>query len=139
MARSRTYLILSTLTVVLGLATLSLLAQDTPSARKAANSNHRVPVYFSKVGVTPDQKAKIYAVRDKYADKIAELEKQISDLKVQELAECEKVLTDAQKQLLRQYRDSSGRKTRGAAAAPPAPAPEPAKPAAPPEPEKPKS
>jgi hypothetical protein len=128
--RARMGWVLPGLAVFLMLGTVSMRAQEPGGApaRKAVNPAHRVPTYFAQVGLTPDQRQKVYSVREKYAARVADLKKQIADIQAEELADCEKVLTDSQKQLLSQFRSAGGRRSRaGAAEAPkPEPAPKPA-------------
>ena len=86
---------------------LPSLAQD-PSEKSEAPSkaSRRVPAYFSKVGLTPEQREKIYGIRAKHADKIESLKKQIEDEQAKELSECEAILQDSQKKLLEEFRAS---------------------------------
>jgi Spy/CpxP family protein refolding chaperone len=70
----------------------------------ASRASRRVPAYFSKAGVTPEQKEQIYAIRAKYQIKIEALKKQVDDAEQKELTDCENVLLPAQKKLLDQYR-----------------------------------
>lgn len=116
--RARIGWVLPGLAALMMLTTASLRAQDAggASARPAVNAAHRVPTYFGQVGLTPDQRQKVYAVREKYASRIADLKKQIAVAQAQELAECQNVLTDSQKQLLNQLRNAGGRRSRALAA-----------------------
>src|SRR5262245_5070390 len=61
-----------------------------------------LPANWAKLGLTDDQKQKVYKVQTEYNDKIGALEKQIKDLKATEKGEMEKVLTDAQKARLKE-------------------------------------
>jgi hypothetical protein len=61
-----------------------------------------LPANWGKLGLSDEQKQKVYKVQADYGDKIAALEKQIKDLKAQEKTEMEKVLTDAQKARLKE-------------------------------------
>jgi len=82
-------------------------AKPKVAEKKAPSPSRRVPPYFNKVGISPDQKEKVYAVRGKYYEKIATLKKQIDELQTQELDECEALLTDAQRKLLKTFRDEA--------------------------------
>jgi hypothetical protein len=77
-------------------ASPALLGQDkkddTPSKVKGV-----LPANWGKLGLTDEQKQKVYKVQADYNDKIGALEKQLKDLKATEKTEMEKVLTDAQK------------------------------------------
>jgi hypothetical protein len=61
-----------------------------------------LPAGWGKLGLTDDQKQKVYKVQGEFNDKIAPLQKQINDLKAAEKAEMVKVLTEAQKTRLKE-------------------------------------
>jgi hypothetical protein len=65
-----------------------------------------LPAGWGKLGLTDDQKQKVYKVQKEYNDKIGPLQKQIDDLKAQEKGEMVKVLTDAQKTRLKELAES---------------------------------
>lgn len=65
-----------------------------------------LPANWAKLGLTDDQKQKVYKVQADYKEKLADLEKQLKDLKDTEKAEMEKVLTDEQKKRLKEILDS---------------------------------
>jgi len=94
------------LALTLAVGTLGLSAPDdpkpapAPAARKPHDPARRVPPLFNQVGVTGEQKEQIYALRAKHQRKIAELKKQLDEERKVELAECETVLTEAQKRQL---------------------------------------
>ena len=52
--------------------------------------------------MTDEQKTKVYKVQTDYSNKIADLQKQIKDLRAQEQQDLLKVLTDAQKLRLKE-------------------------------------
>src|SRR4051812_6971431 len=52
---------------------------------------------WAKIGLTADQKGKVYEVISSYSAKIKSLQEQIDKLRVDEYAEAHKFLTDAQK------------------------------------------
>ncbi len=74
---------------------------DTPSKVKGV-----LPANWGKLGLTDEQKQKVYKVQADYNDKIGALEKQLKDLKATEKTEMEKVLTDAQKARLKEILSS---------------------------------
>jgi hypothetical protein len=61
-----------------------------------------LPANWGKLGLSDEQKQKIYKVQADFDQKLAALEKQIKELKAQEKTEMEKVLTDAQKARLKE-------------------------------------
>jgi Spy/CpxP family protein refolding chaperone len=122
---------------LLGLGTSFTAAQDpspasapeaAAAARRGFDPARRVPQYFGQVGLTPEQKEAIYKIRAKHYEKIAALERELAELRAQELKECEAVLTESQKQLLAQRRRPSIRGQARPAAAPVPPAAAPASP-----------
>lgn len=70
--------------------------KDTPKAKGT------LPQNWGKLGLSDEQKQKVYSTQEEYRGKIGALEKQIRELKAQERADLEKVLTDAQKARLRE-------------------------------------
>lgn len=92
----------------------SLSAQEGDAASKAeakaafriSAASRRVPPYFGQVGLTIEQREKIYEIRARHQVKVAELRQQLEEVVKQEMAECEAVLTEAQRSLLRQRRDA---------------------------------
>jgi hypothetical protein len=77
---------------------------DAPSAKRKSDPARSVPDYFGQIGLTTEQRERIYKIQGKHQTKIDELEKQIDDIQAQSLSECEAVLTDTQKKLLAQNR-----------------------------------
>jgi Spy/CpxP family protein refolding chaperone len=72
-------------------------AQDQPLRGRG-----RLPPLWSRLGLTDEQKQKVYQVQGEYAAKIDGLQRQIDDLRRKERADMEKVLTNAQKARLRE-------------------------------------
>jgi len=85
---------------------LPSFAQDpaNPAAKPASTQFRRVPPYFGKAGATPEQKERIYVIRAKHQEKIADLKRQIEAAESAELAECEAVLLESQRRILVQLR-----------------------------------
>ncbi len=73
-----------------------LRAADTTTSRG------QLPPNFKKLGLSDDQTAKIRDIHSSYRAKIADLEQKLRDLRKQELAEELGVLTDAQKERLKE-------------------------------------
>lgn len=87
----------------------ALLAQAEPkpkpkTTRKAPAG--RVPNGWGKIGLSTEQKKKIYAIQAEYKDQIAELEQQIEALKMKQLEEMEGVLTAEQLGKLKEQKKS---------------------------------
>jgi hypothetical protein len=57
----------------------------------------KLPAYWSKLGLSEEQKEKYYKVHATYTPKIAELEKKLADLKTELKDEENKILTEQQK------------------------------------------
>ena len=105
-----TVVLLGTLAAILA-GSLPIGAQEpakttatTAVEKKKAGPTRRVPDYFGQIGLTPDQRAGIYAVQDKHMTKIEALEKQIEAIKAEMMTESEAVLDDTQKKLLANLR-----------------------------------
>lgn len=76
-----------------------LFGDDT---KKEGKSRGTLPTKWSKIGLSDEQKNKIYSVQSSYRAKVQELESKIKELRAQEKAELEAVLTDSQKTRLRE-------------------------------------
>jgi Spy/CpxP family protein refolding chaperone len=68
----------------------------------AGKMRGQLPQNWGKLGLSEEQKQKIYEAQGKYRTKIDALQKQIADLRDQEKKDMEVVLTDAQKARLRE-------------------------------------
>ena len=71
--------------------------EDKPAAKKPKG---RLPGGYGKLGLSGEQRRKIYGIQDSYRDRIEELERQLDALKEQRDAEIVAVLTPEQKQTL---------------------------------------
>jgi hypothetical protein len=70
-----------------------------------------LPTYWKKLGLTDEQKQKIYTTRASFAAKIGALRDQIDKLQKQEAAELQAFLTDEQKAALKRiYAEKAGTK-----------------------------
>ena len=78
--------------------------------KKAARSGDRLPANYAKIGVSDEQRKKIYEIQGKYDKDIAALQKQIAELRSKESAEVEAVLTADQKKALQAANDESKKK-----------------------------
>lgn len=83
---------------------------DAKSTKKAS-SGDRLPANYAKIGLSEDQKKKIYEVQNKFEAEIDSLEKQIADLKAKQKAEVESVLTPEQHKALQAAIEDSKKKS----------------------------
>ncbi len=74
--------------------------KDTPGKPAPPDLTQRVPPGYSKLGLTDQQKEKLYKIQAEYYPKIQALEKQVTSLREKREKEFESVLTAAQKRLL---------------------------------------
>jgi hypothetical protein len=100
------------------------------TVRKVNDPVRRVPDFFGQVGLTKEQREEIYKIREKRLQQVAELEKQVVQIRADMVAECEKILTDTQKQMLEARRRAAAEKKKTRVQVPEPPAPAPAKTAA---------
>jgi Spy/CpxP family protein refolding chaperone len=63
-----------------------------------------LPQYYKSLGLTDNQKQKVYKIRADYKDKLDELEKAKAKLKAEEKEACEKVLNAEQLKELKKIR-----------------------------------
>jgi hypothetical protein len=77
---------------------------DTKPADTAAK--HSLPQGWKALGLSDDQKKKIYAIEDEYEPKIAALKKQIETLQTEEKGKKYEVLSEDQKKRLKEIRES---------------------------------
>ncbi len=96
----------------LACATLNL-AQDAkkpaakPAEKPAAKKKTirgRLPAYYGQIGLSKEQREKIYQIQANYRAKIEELEKQLAELRAKQQAEIDAVLTPDQKKRLEELR-----------------------------------
>ncbi len=83
-----------------------VVGQDAPRSKDSKEPTPKMrgqlPQNWGKLGLSDEQKQKIYAAQSKYRAKIDDLKKQIAELQDQEKKDMEAVLTDAQKTRLRE-------------------------------------
>lgn len=84
-------------------------AIEGKSAKKAS-SGDRLPPNYAKIGLSEEQRKKIYEVQRKYDSQIDALEKQIADLKAKQTSEVEGVLTPEQQKALQAANEESKKK-----------------------------
>lgn len=91
------------LLVLFTCVTFAAFAQEPkvePKSEEKIFTKGRLPSNWSKLGLSDDQKIKIYTIQGNSKIKIEELEKQIADLKAKQKQEMIKILTEEQKQKL---------------------------------------
>ena len=96
----RTYSLLAVM--ALGLVMGGGLLGDEPQQAPSPRIRGSLPQNWNKIGLTDVQKQKIYGIQAEYRGKIADLQKQITNLKKKQKEAMEKLLTDAQKTRLRE-------------------------------------
>jgi hypothetical protein len=75
-------------------------ASVSGTTRRPDDPARRVPDFFGQIGLSLEQRERIYKVREGHFQKIHALEKQLADARAAMLAECEDVLSPIQKELL---------------------------------------
>ena len=66
---------------------------------------HRLPSHFRQIGISEEQKAKVYKIQDKYSSEINDLKKQLAALQEKQMGECEDLLSTRQKSALSKLRN----------------------------------
>lgn len=72
----------------------------------------QLPANFKKLGLRDDQVSKIYAVQSGYRTKVADLTKQINELKAKEKTEVDAILTPEQKTRLKEILTGESKETK---------------------------
>lgn len=92
---------------------------DKPAAGKSAKkkttkqrrkARGRVPNYYGKVGLSPEQKKKIYAIQKQYRSQMQDLFKQLAALREKQQAEIDAVLTPEQAAQVKALRKAAAKK-----------------------------
>ena len=65
-----------------------------------------LPMYYRQLGLSEEQRQKIYRIQNEYSDKIDELEKKIEDMKAERNGRYLKELTKAQRDRLDELKKS---------------------------------
>jgi transketolase len=82
------------------------------AAKRGEKSSGRLPAYYGKVKVTPEQREKILAIQKEYAAKIDPLRKQLDALTKERDAKMEAVLTPEQQKQMEELK-AAAKKSRG--------------------------
>lgn len=85
-------------------------AEKGEVAKKSAKSGDRLPANYTKIGISEEQRKKIYEIQNNYDVQIVALQKQLADLRAKETAEVEAVLSPEQKKALQAANDESKKK-----------------------------
>ena len=91
-------------------AKASSAKQDAKTQKQKKKSKRRLPNYYAQVGLSGEQREKIYGLQMKYRTQLEELEKQIAVLKTKRDTEIHAVLTDSQKRRLAELLDAAKKK-----------------------------
>jgi hypothetical protein len=81
---------------------LSVLQGTDDPKKNAPKTRVALPQNWSKLGLSDEQKRRVYGIQAEFRVKVDELKQQIDDLKKKETQEMFKILTDAQKARLRE-------------------------------------
>ncbi len=63
----------------------------------------RVPNGYGQIGLTKDQKERIYGIQSAYSERIKQLEMELEQLKAEQVVQIKNVLTDVQKTAIENY------------------------------------
>lgn len=83
------------------IAAVALLSAAAVTGQDKKAKNKQLPQNYGKLGLSDEQKKKIYAIQDEYGDKINDLTKQLEALRKKQREEMAAVLTDEQRQELK--------------------------------------
>jgi Spy/CpxP family protein refolding chaperone len=88
--------------IVLVLALFGLISVGTIVGQDKAKARGQLPQGWAKLGLSDEQKQKVYEVQNKFKAKIEDLQKQIEQAREQQRKEELAILTDAQKKKLKE-------------------------------------
>ncbi|HID23407.1 MAG TPA: hypothetical protein EYP14_13555 [Planctomycetaceae bacterium] len=87
-------------------ATVQERAVEKPKTTRR-KPRRRLPMYYGQIGLSREQREKIYEIQAKYRSQIEELMKQIGALRKKQKEEIEAVLTDEQKERLAKLQEEA--------------------------------
>lgn len=96
--------------LVVGMFGSGFLMGEDKKTDKEIIIRARLPMYYSKLGLSQKQRNEIYRIHGKYQAEIQELTEKINDLRDQDRQACAKLLTAEQKERLRQILLGSNRR-----------------------------
>lgn len=98
------------------LATVAQTSKKSSTKSKASTSQkskksryHRLPSYYGKLKLKPEQVEDIYEIRDKFGPKIESLQKELAELKEQESEDIKDVLTRTQVTAFNKLKAAAGK------------------------------
>jgi len=84
---------------------------DTKKAtKKRRKARGRVPNYYGQIGLSPEQKKKVYAIQKQYLAQMLDLFKQLRALRTKQQAEIDTVLTPQQLVKVKDLREAAAKK-----------------------------
>lgn len=97
--------------LIAALLSVSGTSQETPSKGKLetpeTKSSNRLPNNYGKLGLSEEQRKKIYAIQAEYREKIDSLLREVEDLRAQETLEIQNTLSASQQaELLKLLEDT---------------------------------
>lgn len=81
--------------------------QPKPAATQRRQPAGRLPNYYGQLGLSNEQRLKVYAVQAKYAEEIQALRKQIAELEAKRDGEIDALCTETQKTQLGELREKA--------------------------------
>ena len=96
--------------VLLPQATTAQNESEVPTARKDDAPRGPLPFYYGKLGLDEGQKQKLYAIQDDYEARIDAVRKQIAQLRGEQDAKMQLLLTPGQKLRLDELRKAAAKK-----------------------------
>lgn len=95
------------LVALVGLCTTWAGGQEKAKEKEAsAKMRGQLPQNWGRLGLTDEQKQRVYKIQNEYGTKIDALQKQIEELRTKMREERDNVLTDAQRARLREIASS---------------------------------
>src|SRR5712691_13474287 len=83
-------------------------AKGAKGAKKAKSDV--LPKNYGKIGLSEEQRKKVYEIQERYEAQIDELEKKLAELKSKQAADCEAVLNPNQRQSLKDLNEEAKKK-----------------------------
>ena len=80
------------------------------AAKKPAKQRGRLPNFYGQIGLSDEQRDKVYGIQQQYRDQIRDLQQKLNELKDKQTAEIDAVLTPDQLKKVEELKASSARK-----------------------------